>query len=72
MLLNKHARSIARIALAEQSLACLVQSTDCTSFSAKVVARRVTRECDSVHGESSSAKNQKSRFGLTATRLDSR
>ena len=74
MLLYKNARSIARVALAKQSLACPVRAQTVLLFSAKVVARRATRErdnCARSNGASSSAKIQKSRFGLAATRLDS-
>ena len=49
MLLYKNARSIARVALAKQSLACPVRAQTVLLFSAKVVARRATRERDSVH-----------------------
>ena len=51
MLLNKSVHSITRVALAEQSLACPVRAQTVLRFFfvAKVVARRATRERDSVH-----------------------
>ena len=71
MLPNKNARSIARVALAEQSLACTVRAQTVLRFLQKLVARRVIREREEVHKATERLRQlKKSRFGLAATRLD--
>ena len=59
MLLHKNARQYRARCFGRTKLSLSSQITDCTSSSAKVVARRATRERDSVHEETERLRHLK-------------